>query len=758
MAAWHLAFNHPHSLSIEACERLLATFANGDVDVVIGEMEGNPRDFYTRAVTMTGQRGALRVELQASQGLRGVDEPEPIISSVAVRLDTAANATFTTKLAAWRELQAAFAQLGCREYTLEMNGAAILDEATAAGDTAAVALLREAISAALIAAARITASVQILSPRVDIEPILAAYLRPEAMATMSLADCGLTALPSGFARFPNLQTLSIHEDAFDGSVLRGVSLPQLGELTLRGTSLRRVTKEDLAGFPALETLRLSDSALEALDPAILEVCPDLVRVYVDDTPLAADAAAMATLRQRWPGMKWSYYDESTRARPKDRTAVTIDKPAPPPPPFVEVAPLASPPRDPVLQPFFEAILAAPEDDAPRLALAKLLRERGDPRGEQIDLACEFAKVERDDPRYETLQRCAVMPQFYFFSGASYPFLGRQTPRRGFVEEILCTPRDFFDHADVLLHDAPIRGYIADGCSDVEELAASPALATLRRLELRWDFTDEARAVVLASPHLRQTLQTLSVHGRFEDPDAVDRLAAELRPLAALRTLTLTGTLAQPAVARLLVLLDERRIEQLDVELCTLKPEGLIATLWQRLGDARVTPRRLPRVPFHDGVLDLSSPMYSVEQIAALIASGAYRGATRINLCRTHTGDAVVALLARSRAFPTLVELNVGDSGVTDVGVHVLADQAVGLDALATISLGGPDHTGHPPGVSDSAVAALAHSARLPALRTVTRHIEHHCYSEGAREDTEVVELARGDGRVVASKTYHFIWP
>ena len=65
-------------------------------------------------------------------------------------------------------------------------------------------------------------------------------------------------------------------------------------------ALRRVTKDELAGFPALEVLRLSDSPLESLDLAIIDVCPKLVRVYVENTPLEKNAAAMAELRARWP--------------------------------------------------------------------------------------------------------------------------------------------------------------------------------------------------------------------------------------------------------------------------------------------------------------------------------------------------------------------------------------------------------------------------------------------------------------------------
>src|SRR5262249_51734963 len=42
--------------------------------------------------------------------------------------------------------------------------------------------------------------------------------------------------------------------------------------------------------------------------------------------------------------------------------------------------------------FLQAILAAPEDDTPRLVYADWLEERGDPRGEFIRIQCELAAM------------------------------------------------------------------------------------------------------------------------------------------------------------------------------------------------------------------------------------------------------------------------------------------------------------------------------------------------------------------------------
>jgi uncharacterized protein (TIGR02996 family) len=51
-------------------------------------------------------------------------------------------------------------------------------------------------------------------------------------------------------------------------------------------------------------------------------------------------------------------------------------------------------------PFILAILAAPEDEAPRLIYADWLEERGDPRGEYLRLDCRLAGLPQDDQRFD----------------------------------------------------------------------------------------------------------------------------------------------------------------------------------------------------------------------------------------------------------------------------------------------------------------------------------------------------------------------
>src|SRR5262245_65825725 len=54
--------------------------------------------------------------------------------------------------------------------------------------------------------------------------------------------------------------------------------------------------------------------------------------------------------------------------------------------------------------FLRAILAEPDEDAPRLVYADWLDEHGDPRGEFIRLQIERARLDEDDPRQAGLKQ------------------------------------------------------------------------------------------------------------------------------------------------------------------------------------------------------------------------------------------------------------------------------------------------------------------------------------------------------------------
>lgn len=744
MATWYLCFNHPDFVSLQTFERFAAAVLGGPGTLELGEISGNPRDFYDRSVEVRGERDGMQLRFSTSQGMRSPSDPEPRISHVNVTI-ASETAPFATKLAIWTRVQEVLASLGFTEHTLTNGGSEIIDEAKAAGEVATAKRLGDTKRGKLIEQATHIAHVNLISPRTDIEPILAAFPRPENILSMSLKDCRITELPKSFFRFPNVRTLYLEEDALDGRNLRGVSLPQLEWLTFRGAGVRSIAADDLAGFPALETLSVTDCWLASLDPRIVEVCPKLIRVYIEYTPLWRDHEA--ELRARWPHILWRYDDGYERGKRSSAGHLIATRAPPSPPPFER----RQAPSE--LRPFFDKIIAAPDDDAPRLELADYLIARGDKRGEQIRNACELAKVEMDDPNYlELRERTTRLPEFVFFSDTSYPFLGLyQARRRGFMEHIECSDLDWMQYGEELLRDAPIQRLTLRTAGAPKEFAKCPTLAALRELRFEW-IEAEARAVILRSPHLANTLQRVAV-GALDSAADVETLAAELRPLAKLTELELRGTLMPDAVPPLVALVKSRQLLRLHVDYCTMKPTSLIEQLWDELGDV-VRPRRVPRVPFKDGVLELWEAKYSLEQIRALVATGHYRTTKRLSLSCARNGQEVATWLATCGAFPELVELSLG--WASDTSARALATKATGLDRLESIFLG--EIKDGQPYVSDAGVLQLAQSKRLPALRTIERSQTHNVYASDARDDSEVVEIPRADGTTVKSIIGHCLWP
>ncbi|MBK7078188.1 MAG: TIGR02996 domain-containing protein [Myxococcales bacterium] len=422
--------------------------------------------------------------------------------------------------------------------------------------------------------------------------------------------------------------------------------------------------------------------------------------------------------------------------------------------------------DASLRPLFDAILDAPEDDAPRLALAARLTELGDPRGEHIRLACALAQLALDDPAHAALaERCARLPSFAFFEHVDRDFPHSYAVRRGFVEELACSGAAFVANAARLMRAAPIRVYDAGPIhGQGASLAACPALARLRRLRLRAP-GDADRAAVLASPHLG-ALPELELSLQLDGPPAVARLAAELRHLRGLRRLnTDYGTIGGDACAALGELARARGLDLLDVRSAVIPAAG-VAQLRALLGEARVLPRPAPRVSFRFGVLDLSGTSLSPAEVAAVIATGAYASAIRLVLGRNRLGDAGVARLAACGQLPALTELDLDAAGITDAGAHALATTAVGLDHVAHLALGEVPRAGDgvgaqdDAGVSDAAVDALARSPRLPGLRSITRTktYRHGAGGADARDDREVTPIRRADGSLVESIILHGLWP
>jgi uncharacterized protein (TIGR02996 family) len=155
-----------------------------------------------------------------------------------------------------------------------------------------------------------------------------------------------------------------------------------------------------------------------------------------------------------------------------------------------------------------AVLAAPDDDAPRLIYADWLDEEGDcDRAEFIRVQIALARTDEHDPRYRELhQRESDLLQGGNYNRWVAPLedLAQQwTFRRGFVEAVEVAAAVFLRCGERLFDAAPVRSLklVRAGLSG-PRLAVYPALAHLVALDLSGAHLWASHlAILLASPHL-----------------------------------------------------------------------------------------------------------------------------------------------------------------------------------------------------------------------------------------------------------------
>jgi uncharacterized protein (TIGR02996 family) len=176
----------------------------------------------------------------------------------------------------------------------------------------------------------------------------------------------------------------------------------------------------------------------------------------------------------------------------------------------------------------QGILAAPQDDFPRLVYADWLEERGAfLRAEFIRLQCEIAKLESDESvRIKQLQirerdllgaHGRIWAGFLFDAyKCNYEF------RRGFLDAIFVPGNLFLAHAETLFHLDPITRIHLQPFSSkrILELAKSPYLCRLDELDLSGTRVDSAAIAVLAvSPQLCQLTKLKLSYCAIDDEGA-----------------------------------------------------------------------------------------------------------------------------------------------------------------------------------------------------------------------------------------------
>jgi uncharacterized protein (TIGR02996 family) len=247
------------------------------------------------------------------------------------------------------------------------------------------------------------------------------------------------------------------------------STPTPGLPRLLGLLHRAVHSEEAHAYTRVESgyWRLHMLALRAGD-----------RVAVD-----AVWNKLQTIGGTWPDLKvWS--NVPAWVKTPDRLVV-------------DVRPSEGPARIDDESALKQAVLDAPEDDAPRLVYADWLLERGDVRGELIRLQCT---TYHDLKRADAILKVSAST----FAGEAAPY--KPVFARGFVDEVAMSVAAFAKHGERVFGTEPVRKLDMTRPSltaeQLKKLAATPALRLVRELHLGCK-QDTPLAALGASPHLER---------------------------------------------------------------------------------------------------------------------------------------------------------------------------------------------------------------------------------------------------------------
>jgi uncharacterized protein (TIGR02996 family) len=345
--------------------------------------------------------------------------------------------------------------------------------------------------------------------------------------------------------------------------------------------------------------------------------------------------------------------------------------------------------------FLEAVIARPEDDAPRLAYADWLEENDGPaRAEFIRLQCARARLPWWEPRARLLEARAgklLAARGEEWAAPVRGLVARWGFRRGFVEEVTLPAAAFAERGAEVFRLAPVLH--------------------ARLTHLHSAYSSVLHAVPLeALTGLLARLRSLDVSENQLPPSALDALGGANAPL---RLTALKASLPPDGALGLLTSPSLGRLESLDLNLIGADnpawrprqqempaPANLrhlrVRYLARRVGLAALLESPLPaRLTFlglgHNRLtvddigalattpdlagleeLDLAFNNLAEEGARALAGSPHLKGLVALNLSRCGLGDDGVRRLAASPLFGRLAALDLSLNHVTDAGAEALA--------------------------------------------------------------------------------------
>jgi uncharacterized protein (TIGR02996 family) len=336
----------------------------------------------------------------------------------------------------------------------------------------------------------------------------------------------------------------------------------------------------------------------------------------------------------------------------------------------------------------EAMLAAPDDDAPRRVWADRLLDAGDPRGELVHVQCDLAAgglsreaaVARRRRERELIDAHGVR-----WAGAFADFADRWIFRRGLIEEVHLAASAFVANADELFAVAPLArridlGRVVASVAEVDatliEALASPHLERVEALALGLEIAtplrrsggqvvrfpvDRSLVPILEGANLPR-LRVLSTHGAMR-AEGLAQLGPVLQRLEHVRVRDVAGH-----VRELFDRLAPRQLTSLCIDGEALG--GALATVLAHPALARLADLRI------SGVRRLRDEWIDAMQLPSLASL------RRLMIHDATTSDVIVAI-GKAPALANLVELDV--SGTLRNGMPPLED-APRLDSLRVLRI------------------------------------------------------------------------
>lgn len=345
-----------------------------------------------------------------------------------------------------------------------------------------------------------------------------------------------------------------------------------------------------------------------------------------------------------------------------------------------------------------AIAADPDDDAKRLVYADLLAERGEPRGELIEVQCRQA-ASGNTPALQARARELEREHGAAWREAAGIRDALTVFHRGFPFTLIGSSGALLASREALRTQPIVSLSVMGGFERLGELVALPEVARIRELTIapvlgsqgrRLPVPAEHLAPLAATPHLQRVTSLTFEPGALDGAGA--QVLAGARWLPGVEKLVLAhnpvGSEAFASVAARL-----EAATWLWLEGVELRGAGLAAIASSRL-------RRLAMLGVPDTRLDGADAV-------ALARSPVLATVTRLDLDRNYVGDAAAQALATSPHVGQLRSLNLESSALGPEAARALA-ASTALSALQVLTLHG-NHLGL------DGVAALAAGAGLPAL-------------------------------------------